>query len=195
MDLQSPDLIVLLQAQAQLMETMGHATSQMARLREKIRKSRKRKPREYWYSPMLVPRLRQEVSQFYVHLQVMRHQMPEAFKKELRIKPELFDEILERITPDIMGPGGPRPSLEPGLKLSVVLKLLAHGSEQIDLWTDFVVSKSAICKMIVPVCEAIQRHYCHEVFHTPTTQEEWLAIAEVFAFYFYISYLVYLYFI
>ena len=181
MDLRSPDLLVLLQGEAQLMQTVGHATRQIAQLREKIRKSRKRKPREYWNSPMLVPRLRQEVSQFYVHLQVMRNEMPEAFKKELRIKPELFDEMLERITPDIMGPGtNYRPSLEPGLKLSVVLKLLAHGSEQIDMWTDFVVSRSAICNMIVPVCEAIQKHYRDEVFHTPTTADEWLAVADDF---------------
>ena len=183
MDLASTDLIVLLQGHAQLLETMGDASSRILQLKEKIRKSRKRKPREFWNTPMLVPRFRQEVSQYYVHLQVMRNEMPAAFKKELRITPQLFDEILEKITPDIMGPGTRyRPSLEPGLKLSVVLKLLAHGPEQIELWTDFVISRSSICNMIVPVCEAIQRHYREAVFKTPTTQEEWLAVAEVFSF-------------
>ena len=111
----------------------------------------------------------------------MRNKQPDEFRRQLRVPPELFDEILERIGPDITGPGtNYRQSLEPGFKLCVVLKYLAHGAEQTELWTDYVVSRSSICNMIVPVCSAIQRHYAEEVFKTPTTEAEWLAIAQDF---------------
>lgn len=174
-------LAVALQIQAENLDNLGNVALQMSAKLNKIRRRRRRKPRKYWTGPCLVPRLRHEVSQFYIHLQILRHEQPKEFKRELRMRPEVFDKILEKITPDIMGPGNNyRPSLPPGLKLAVVLKYLAHGCEQIDLWTDFVVSKAAICNMIEPVCNAIQRHFTDDYFKTPTTEQEWLQVAQEF---------------
>ena len=172
-------LAVLLQQQAQEFHQLGVLAQQMGDIQQRINKRNRSKPRKWWVGPLLVPRLRQEVSQYYVHLQIMRAQHPEAFKRELRMPVELFDEILEKVQDDISAISNPR-ALEPGLKLSLVLKYLAHGPDQVSMYSQFLVSSSAICKMIVPVCQAIQRRYVDEVFKTPTTEEEWLQVAKDF---------------
>ena len=85
-------LAVLLHEQAQQFHQLGLLAHQMGYIQQRIIKRSKTKPRKWWVGPLLVPRLRQEVSQYYVHLQIMRAQHPEAFKKELRMPVELFDE-------------------------------------------------------------------------------------------------------
>ena len=174
-------LAVLLQLQAQNYLDMAEEEAHMAEILERMRTRKRRKDRTWWVSPSLTPDLRRETSFYHRQLTILRTRMPQKFKDEMRMPVELYDEILDKIRLDITGPGtNYRESLDAGFKLSTVLKYLAHGKEYRSLWADMVVSPASICNMIEPVCLAIQRHYLDEVFKTPTTREEWLAVAKDF---------------
>ncbi|XP_062578158.1 uncharacterized protein LOC134240062 [Saccostrea cucullata] len=83
-----------------------------------------------------------------------------SFTNYLRMPPDLFNEILERVTPYIQRRDTRfRAALPPGLKLT---------------------SKAAICHMVPEVCKAIVAAYKDEAFAVPVTPNEWRALARDF---------------
>ncbi|XP_068225009.1 uncharacterized protein [Palaemon carinicauda] len=74
-----------------------------------------------------------------------------------------------------------RDPLTVGLKLAVTLRFLASGDSYTSLQYSFRVSKSAICRFVPDMCEAIIDTYQNEFLKCPKTPEEWKTVAEVFA--------------
>ena len=99
----------------------------------------------------------------------------------MRIEPDLFDEILARITPHIQKQDTFwRKAIEPSVKLAVTLRFLASGCSYKSLSYHFRVAHNTICQFVPEVCEAIFSEYASEVVVCPRTPEEWLRVAEGF---------------
>ena len=105
----------------------------------------------------------------------------EYFKYLVRMEPEMFYEILARITHRITKQDTNfKRALEPGLKLAITLRFLATGEAYKSLGTTFRVGYNTISLFVPEVCEAIIQEYLQEVVVLPTTEDQWKAVAEGF---------------
>ena len=106
---------------------------------------------------------------------------PETYRKYLRVEPEMFHELLERIKPHITKMDtNYKLAIEPGLKLACTLRFLATGNDYTALSFNFLVAPNTISKFVPVVCEAIIHEFMRETIVIPTTPEGWLDIAQDF---------------
>ena len=99
-----------------------NATSQRGLVSvEQEGRRRARKPRSMWVRAWLSEERRQQLGHYSTFItRELRTEDVNAFQNYLRMPPELFDEILENITPAIEKQDTKfRSALPPGLKLSV----------------------------------------------------------------------------
>ena len=140
---------------------------------------RKIKPRR-WYTREWICE-REKHGHYHILLQQCRLRDVEYFKYLVRMEPEMFDEILARITPRIKKQDTNfKKAIEPGLKLAVTLRFLATGEAYKSLSTTFRVGTNTICLFVPEVCEAIIQEYLQEEVVLPTTEDQWKAVAEAF---------------
>ena len=105
-----------------------------------------------------------------------------AFRNFLRVQPELFDELVRRVSDRIAKKEtNYRKPIEPACKLAITLRFLATGESYTSLQYGFRVGQSTISKFIPEVCEAIIETYRDEVMACPTTPDKWKMVAKVFA--------------
>ena len=98
----------------------------------------------------------------------------------MRMPPEMFDEVLERIRHRITKQFTfYRDPLEPGLKLAIALRHLASGSKYSDMKFGWRVPPNTI-SIVREVCKAIVEEYLDEVMTPHTTPDEWRRIADQF---------------
>ena len=91
-----------------------------------------------------------------------------GFKNFIRMTPELFDNMVERLTPKLQKQTTNMwHPLSVPLKLAVTLRYMASGSSFTDLSYGFRVSKSAISHIVPQVCQAIIDVYMPEVLKCP----------------------------
>ena len=115
-------------------------------------------------------------------LQELNKEDRKGHKNFLRIYPELFHEMVERLTPKLKKMDTQlRNAQEVGLKLAVTLRHLASGTDYTSLQYSFRISKSSISKFVPLVCQAIIETYISEVMKSPKTPEEWNEVAKGFA--------------
>ena len=160
---------------AYFMYTYGALAVVLIQKEEKRRKRR----RTYWVRPWLIRRpLYGQFEKLMAELQV---EDVASFRNFLRVSPEFFQELLEKIGPTIHKANTFwRQSLEPGIKLAVTLRYLATGNSYRSLQYGFRVACNTICNFIPEVCQAIVDAYCDKVLALPTTTDRWMAIAEEF---------------
>ena len=115
-------------------------------------------------------------------LDELHREDPKGFKNFLRITPELFAEMVEKVSPRLSkATTRMRYPLAVGLKLAVTLRHLATGNSYASLSYCFRVSKSAIAIFVPKVCQAITDAYKDEVMKCPRTPEDWRNVAKGFA--------------
>lgn len=147
---------------------------------QQAKKKRKLKPRR-WYTRRWIQQ-REQYGQYDNFLQEVRLNDREAYRYFLRVDPEMFDEMLERITPLIMKKDTNfRDALRPGLKLAITLRFMATGETYKSLATAFRVASNTISLFVPEVCEAIIQEYMHEWLVCPTTEEDWKKVADGFS--------------
>ena len=93
----------------------------------------------------------------------------------------MYDELLRRVGPRITKTHTPyREPLEPGLKLALTLRHLAHGNKYASMKFAWRVPHNTISVVVREVCNAIVDEYKDEVLACPTTPDGWRAIADKF---------------
>lgn len=105
-----------------------------------------------------------------------------GFKAFIRITPEFFREMVEKIRPLVRKKTTKwRKPLPVGLKLAVTLRFLATGNSYSSLQFSFRTSKSAISLFVPVVCQALIDVYKQEALQCPTTPDGWKKIADAFS--------------
>ena len=159
--------------------THQQRAQQMRQRRGVRRRQRAPNPRRVWTRLWL---LRREQYGIYDQLLVeLRREDPVEFKKFMRLPPQMFDEVLERLKPHITKQHTwYRPPLEPALKLALTLRHLASGSRYTDMQYGWRVPANTISVTVREVCRALVEEYRDELMNTPTTPDEWRQVAEQF---------------
>ena len=141
---------------------------------------RRRAVRRVWTREWL---LRRELYGDFENLLAELHREDaQGFKSFIRITPELFQEMVEKITPIVKKETTKlRKPLPVGLKLAVTLRFLATGNSYSSLQFSFRTSKSAISRFVPVVCQALIDCYKQDTLQCPTTPEGWKEVAAAFS--------------
>ena len=111
----------------------------------------------------------------------LRQEDPESLFNYMRMRPEMFDEIHQRISGDIQRKDTKwRQALPSGLKLAVTIRHLAAGDSYPTLAFDYRISRHTIAAFTPDVCQAIVDNYVDEVLDCPTDAGDWLEISQQF---------------
>ena len=143
-----------------------------------------RSPPQVWAKDFL--RLRRRHGIFWTLLQELcdPHSIGHAphFKEFLRIDVELFNEILNAVTPYIIRHDTNwRQCITPGERLAITLRYLAAGGLYSSLQAQFRVSIPMISKIIPEVCDALIEAYSDELITMPNDPAGWRRVAKRFA--------------
>ena len=146
------------------------------------KKVRRAITRPAWVQPWITEERRQTLGQcsslLHTHLR-LEHQV--AFQNYTRLTSQLFDEVLQRVSPAVERAATRfRQPLSPGLKLAVTLRHLATGDSYCYLADAFRCGVSSISDMVPQVYRATVQAYKDEVFSLPVTPEAWKVIADQF---------------
>jgi len=139
---------------------------------------RGRRPRSVWVKPWLQRRML--FGQYDTLMLELMRESKGDFKNFMRMTPEVFQELLDRVGPRISKPRARRPALEAGLKLALTIRFLATGNSYKSLAFGFRVGPNTISLFIPQVCEAIIAEYGPEVLVTPRNPQEWRRITDTF---------------
>ncbi len=94
----------------------------------------------------------------------------------------MFFELVDRLSPRIEKQDTWYwKALQPGLKVAITLWYLATGDSYHSLMYNFQVAHNTISSIVRYVCQAIIDEYAREVIAVPTTEAEWLQIADLFS--------------
>ena len=120
----------------------------------KKQKKRKRRQRCEWVKPWL--RRRRELGTYDTLLEEFRVEDQFEYQKFLRMSPEIFNELLEKVEPLITKENTVmRDAIPAKVKLAATLRYLATGASHSDLQYSFRIHKSTISRFIPEVCYAI----------------------------------------
>lgn len=144
------------------------------------KKERKKKTKTVWVREWLLQR--RDFGQYEKLLQQLHDRDVNSFKNFLRVEPDLFHELVERLTPRIQKKDtNLRRALEPGLKLAIALRYMASGESYMSLSYGFRVAPNTIVTIVPEVCQAIYEELHEEFIKLPTTEEEWKQVAQGFS--------------
>ena len=152
-----------------------------AEIIEKRRKKRQPRPRRCWVRTWLDRPRRSNYGHFYCLMPELKREDPASYNHFLRVSPEMFHELVQRLTPRITKKDTNwRKAIEPALKVAITLNHLASGTRYSQMKYKFRVPDNTISLIVTEVTKAIVDEYAEEVIQAPTTTQEWLDIAEQF---------------
>ena len=166
--------VLLLQGQQAIID--AHAAFLVVRRHRR----RQKQCRSIWVCRWLSAerRLQYEYGQYDRLMAELRMEDVLSFFNFLRMQPEMFDELLNRVGPRIQKNDTLwRKSVEPGLKLAITLRHLAAGDKYPTLQFGFRVAQNTISTLIPELCQTIVEEYKDEVITCPTASNEWRDIA------------------
>ena len=153
---------------------LQHQNAQMVQLHQMLARRRRRRRRQQiravWTRNWITRRPQQGL---YDRLLVeLRNEDPRSFQNFMRMPPDMFDELVQRLTPRITKKTTNwRSSLEPGLKVAITLRHLASGSKYHDMQYAWRVPHNTISIVVREVCEAIIEEYLDEQLSPSTTEQ------------------------
>ena len=160
-----PQEVPILVAAILILDQDQQRRRQQRREEEERRRRDARTPRRWWVRPWLQCLIRQ-----------MEVEDPESFRKMLRVEPDMFHELEERLQDRLHHRGQ---SISPGLQLAVTLKYLSTGVDYGTLMQGFLVSANSCSLIVRKVCKAIIDEYKDELVRTPRTAQEWEDVAKL----------------
>ena len=176
-------LLIMSQADQQVgFPLLGAAAVLLVRRRRLLRQQqreqqRQRHQRTCWVRPWLLRR-----PEFENLLQELNREDTQSFRNFMRIPPELFRELIERLGPRIQANDtNYRKALTPGLKIAVTLRYMATGDSYKSLQYGFRVAHNTISLIVLETCSAIVDEFMHENIPCPSSPAEWKEVADTFA--------------
>ncbi len=136
--------------------------------------------RRWWTRAMYSTPVRQLRGAFSMLMEELRVGDVPAFCNFLRMPPEMFDELLNRVAPRITKSSRWRKPHSPGAKLACTLRYMASGDCYHSMQYHWRIPHNSISKIVVEVALAIIDEYNIEVIRFPRTPEEWRAMAQRF---------------
>jgi len=145
----------------------------------RLRRRQQRRRRRVWVRPWI--QRRQLFGQYETLMAELERESRGDFVGFMRIDPEMFHELLMRLTPRLTkADTNFRKALEPGLKLAVTLRFMATGDNFRDLAYAFRVPHNTISMFLGDVCQAIVAEYGDEAVKMPSNEEEWRVVIDKF---------------
>ncbi len=94
---------------------------------ERIRRALTPRPRRWWIRPWL--RRREDFGIYSQLMEELKREDVASFTNLMRVSPQMFQEIVQRLTPKLTANQrvGGRPPLPVGLKVAITLRFLATG--------------------------------------------------------------------
>ncbi|KAG0728663.1 putative nuclease HARBI1 [Chionoecetes opilio] len=109
----------------------------------------------------------------------LRNEDPRAFQNFMRMPPDMFDEVVERLRPALTKKTTHwRAPLDPGLKVALTLRHLASGAKYRDMQYGWRVPHNTISIVVREVCMAIVDEYREELLKPPQNDEDWRQITD-----------------
>ena len=145
------------------------------------RRNARRRRRRFWCRMWHNDTQRKKHGLYHRLMSELRIEDIEAFTNLLRMPPEMFDELLDRVGPRLTKRiSNCRSPVEAGMKLAITLNHLACGHSYKSMRFSWRVAHNTISKIIPEVCQAIFDEYSEDVMKLPASPEEWQHIADGF---------------
>ena len=142
---------------------------------------RRTRRRSFWCREWCGPVRRQKFGLFDQLMVELREEDTASFKNFLRMPPEMFDELVRRLTPRLRKQHtNYRAPIEPAMKLAITLRHLASGNKYHSMRFHWRVPHNTISIIVRDVCKAITAEFVQEVMPVPTEEQEWVEIADAF---------------
>lgn len=152
---------------------------EIAMIAAKHTEQKKRRPRRVWAWPYLQKRMEQ--GHYDNLMEELSTEAPDLYRNFTRIDKDLFNEIVERVTPYIQKKVTFwRKPIEPGLRVAITLRFLATGDSYKSLQYSFRVAHNTISHIVPETCRAIVAAFGDEELQVPQTPEAWQEVARGF---------------
>ena len=153
----------------------------LALLAHHQQRKRKRKRKTVWVHEWRTEDTRFQYGLYSQLVLFLEHYDRQRFKNLLRMYPETFHAMVEKLRPHIQKQHTFwRKPLDAGLKLAVTLRHMASGNDYASLEYTFRVPANTISIFVPEVCQAIIDCYKDEALELPRNEEKWRAIAKDF---------------
>jgi hypothetical protein len=138
--------------------------------------------RQFWVRPWLAAPRRELYGQYAQLLQELHREDPKGFKNFLRVPPELFHSMVQRLTTYLEKQRTwMREPLSPAHRLAITLRYMATGETYTSLQYNWRVAHNTISKIVTETCMALVIVYRKEQLTCPKTPEQWKKVAQRFS--------------